>query len=199
MTVEMGEAFEAAVGELREMPPNELRAAILTGAGRAFSAGGDLDWLLERHRDSPTNNAKIMRDFYGRFLSLRTLEVGITFVGLGLPPGMGSTHWLPSIVGPQRANELILTGEVVDGAEAARRGLVLRAAEDPVAEANELAATIAAQAPLAVRAAVRAARLVQEAPRLRRRRTARPRPAVRGPRGGVAALKERRAPAFAGV
>lgn len=36
--------------------------------------------------------------------------MGITFVGLGLPPGMGSTHWLPSIIGPQRAAELILTG-----------------------------------------------------------------------------------------
>eukprot|EP01043_Picozoa_sp_COSAG02_P110401 COSAG02_NODE_46519_length_348_cov_0.803213_1_plen_35_part_10 len=35
--------------------------------------------------------------------------MGITFVGLGLPPGMGSTHWLPSAVGPQRAAELILT------------------------------------------------------------------------------------------
>ena len=235
MTVEMGEAFEAAVGELRDLPPTELRAAILTGAGRAFSAGGDLDWLLERHRDSPTNNAKIMRDFYGRFLSLRTLEVpivaaingpaigagfavacacdlrvaapdakvGITFVGLGLPPGMGSTHWLPSIVGPQRANELILTGEVVDGAEAARRGLVLCVAEDPVVEATALAATIAAKAPLAVRAAVRAARLVQEEGlEAALRREADSQAAAYGSADlaeGVAALKERRAPAFAGV
>ena len=89
MTVEMGEAFEAAVGELRDLPPTELRAAILTGAGRAFSAGGDLDWLLERHRDSPTNNAKIMRDFYGRFLSLRTLEVPIVAAINGPAIGAG--------------------------------------------------------------------------------------------------------------
>jgi hypothetical protein len=38
--------------------------------------------------------------------------MGITFVGLGLPPGMGSTHWLPSVAGPQRAAELILTGKL---------------------------------------------------------------------------------------
>ena len=41
----------------------------------------------------------------------RDAKMGITFVGLGLPPGMGSTHWLPSVVGPQRAAELILTGK----------------------------------------------------------------------------------------
>ena len=41
----------------------------------------------------------------------RDAKLGITFVGLGLPPGMGSTHWLPSVMGPQRAAELILTGK----------------------------------------------------------------------------------------
>lgn len=46
------------------------------------------------------------------FLALRRdAKLGITFVGLGLPPGMGSTHWLPSVMGPQRAAELILTGK----------------------------------------------------------------------------------------
>ena len=149
MDVEMGLAFEAAVMELRALPPTTLKACVLTGSGRAFSAGGDLDFLMDRHNDAPSNNASIMREFYARFLSIRKLEVpliaaingpaigagmavacacdlriaspdakiGITFVGLGLPPGMGSTYWLPSVVGPQRAAELVLTGEVIDGVE----------------------------------------------------------------------------------
>ena len=52
-----------------------VRVAVLTGAGRAFSAGGDLAWLLARHRDSPANNCAVMQEFYRKFLSLRDLEV----------------------------------------------------------------------------------------------------------------------------
>ena len=61
MTVEMGEAVAAAVAELKAMPPTELKALVVTGAGRAFSAGGDLDWLLERHNDKPSNNVRAPR------------------------------------------------------------------------------------------------------------------------------------------
>ena len=223
-SVELGSAADASCDSERR-------------AGRAFSAGGDLNFLMDRHADAPTNNAGIMRDFYSRFLSLRSLEVpviaaingpaigagmavacacdlrvaapdakmGITFVGLGLPPGMGSTHWLPSTVGPQRANELILTGEVIDGVEAEKRGLVLRAVDDPVADAMTMAAKIAKQAPLAVRASVRAMRLAQDqfggGLEAALRREADSQAAVYGAddlREGVEALKERRKPTFKG-
>lgn len=50
---------------------------ILTGSGKAFSAGGDLDFLLSRCDDTPHNNSTAMRAFYERFLSLIKLPVPI--------------------------------------------------------------------------------------------------------------------------
>ena len=46
LSVSMGQEFSRVVRDLRQSP--STRAVVLTGAGRAFSAGGDLDWLLER-------------------------------------------------------------------------------------------------------------------------------------------------------
>ena len=78
MTVSMGDAVEEAVASLRSLPPADLKAVVLTGEGRAFSAGGDLAFLEARKVDSPTNNADVMRAFYGRFIScLRTLPVPV--------------------------------------------------------------------------------------------------------------------------
>lgn len=75
MTVEMGTAFAAIIERLKGNAA--LRAVVLTGAGRAFSAGGDLAFLLQRSKDSPASNAQQMRDFYARFLSLRQLPVPV--------------------------------------------------------------------------------------------------------------------------
>lgn len=47
-----------------------------------------------------------------------TAKLGVTFVGLGLHPGMGATHFLPNLIGNQAASRLLLTGEVISGAEA---------------------------------------------------------------------------------
>ena len=41
--------------------------------------------------------------------------MGVTFVGLNLHPGMGCTHFLPKIVGPQVAARMLLTGELITG------------------------------------------------------------------------------------
>ncbi len=187
LTVEMGESFKALVGELRE--DASLRTVVLTGAGRGFSAGGSFQFLNDRAADSPTRNHLIMRMFYARFLSVRSLPVpviaaingpcigaglglamacdvriaaadvplGVPFSGLGIHPGMGVTHYLPALIGPQAAARLMLSGEPITGAEALRQGLVAEVAATPaevLPAAMKLANRIAAQSPVAVRSTV---------------------------------------------
>src|SRR5262249_41992898 len=75
-------------------------------------------------------------------------------VKLGLAPGVAISYLLPRLVGVARANELLLTGRLIDGAEAEHVGILNRAvaASDVLGEALALARTIADNAPLAVRA-----------------------------------------------
>jgi enoyl-CoA hydratase len=100
MSQAMGEAFAARVAELAEDPA--LRAVILTGAGRAFSAGGDLGMIAERAREGAADPAGAvagirdrMRAFYGLFLSLRDLPcptvaaINGAAVGAGLCVALG--------------------------------------------------------------------------------------------------------------
>jgi enoyl-CoA hydratase len=86
---------------------------------------------------------------------------GATFVRIGIHPGGGATHLLTRLVGPARAAELVLTGEVVDGEAAVAMGLANRLAPDDslAAVTAELAARVASNAPAAVRASKRALRL----------------------------------------
>lgn len=75
----------------------------------------------------------------------------------GLLPDLGGTYWLPRIVGPAKAKELIFTAETIDAEEALRIGLVNRVVEDADLEsaATALAEKIAGQPPIAVRGAKR--------------------------------------------
>jgi enoyl-CoA hydratase/carnithine racemase len=86
-------------------------------------------------------------------LAAEDARMGMNFVRLGLHPGMGATYLLPRLVGASRACELFFTGELVDGREAARLGLVNRAvpAADLPEETARVARRIAANAPAAVR------------------------------------------------
>ena len=51
-------------------------------------------------------------------------KLGANFVRVGLHPGMGCSVLLPRLVGPAKAAELILTGKLITGEEAAQIGLV---------------------------------------------------------------------------
>lgn len=80
-------------------------------------------------------------------------QFGEIFVKRGLVTDVGGMMLLPRLVGPQKAAELLFTGEIIDAREALRIGLVSTVA--PHAElldaARGLARRIAANAPLALR------------------------------------------------
>lgn len=80
-------------------------------------------------------------------------KYGANFARLGLHPGLGIGYVLPRLVGLPRASEMLYTGRLVSGREAADIGLVNRAVaqEDVFDEAMKLAREIAQSAPLAVR------------------------------------------------
>lgn len=82
-------------------------------------------------------------------------------VGLGIPPGWGGSQRLPKVVGPGMAAELILTGRHVFAEEALRIRLVNAVYPLPelLPRAQDMAASIARNSPLAVRSAKRLLKL----------------------------------------
>jgi len=233
LTEDMGNELTASVGEL--LGKKELRAAILTGAGKAFSAGGDLAWLLERHGDTAENNIRVMQEFYKKFLVMRDLPVpviaaingpavgaglclavggadirvasasarmGVTFTKLGLHPGMAATHFLPALVGPQHAADLLLTGRLVTAQEALSMGLVARVGDDALELARQIAADLCTSAPVSVRTLVTTLRdqgsRGLEAAYLREATAQSVCYPTRDLKEGVTALQERRKPTFSG-
>jgi len=136
-----------------------VRCVILTGAGPAFSAGGDLKRMLQqgpvdlRRRyvdgiqriprrlalaEKPVI-AAINGPAIGAGLDLacmcdlrvaaRGAQLGSTFVKVGLVPGDGGAYFLSRAIGFSRALELMLTARLVDTDEAERIGLVHRVVE----------------------------------------------------------------------
>ncbi len=91
-------------------------------------------------------------------IAARAAKVGANFCRLGLAPGMGISYLLPRLIGASRAAELLFTGKLLTGEEAAALGLVSEALEpaEVLPRALAMARAIAASAPLAVRATKRA-------------------------------------------
>ena len=164
---------------------NDLRVGVITGAGRAFSAGADLkaiaagqsiadpdhpEWgfagLVQHFIDKPLIAA--VNGFAlggGTEIALacdlvvvsEDARFGLPEVKRGLMAAAGGLIRLPRQIPIKLALEVALTGEPVTAETAARWGLVNRVVpgDDVVATALELAQTIAANAPLSVRASKR--------------------------------------------
>jgi enoyl-CoA hydratase len=181
----MLDALDEVLGEIER--DREVRALILTGAGRAFSGGADIkewtaltplefgrSWGLRGHALfdrlaalPPPVIAAINGIAFGGGLEL-ALCADVRIAGeqarLGLPevtiaalPGWGGTQRLPRLIGPGRAKHMILTGQPIDAAKAEAWGIVSETVVDDalMARARELAAQIAANAPIAVQATKR--------------------------------------------
>ncbi len=87
MTPELGDALAAAVASLQSN--SDVRAVVLTGAGDAFSGGGDLK-MLERLRTARFMEARaFMLEFYARYLSVTGIAVPTIAAVRGAAIGAG--------------------------------------------------------------------------------------------------------------
>ncbi|MBK9180572.1 MAG: enoyl-CoA hydratase [Acidimicrobiales bacterium] len=171
LTLPMVDEIIAAFEEVEADPG--VGAVVVTGAPPAFCAGANLDHLGAAKREGlrriyegflrvgrcplPTiaavNGAAVGA---GMNLALvcdvrlagRRARFDTRFLQLGLHPGGGHTWMFQRAAGPQTAAAAILFGEVLDGAEAERTGLVWRCVDDDtLLEAARTLATRAAEAP----------------------------------------------------
>ena len=169
----------SAIDEVRSR--EDVGGLILTGAGRAFVAGADIGELEALGAMSAKALAQRGQEVFRRFetspkpiiaavngfalgggcelamachirIASEAAKFGQPEVKLGLIPGYGGTQRLARLVGKGRALQLLLTGDMIDAAEAYRIGLVNRVV--PAAELTQVASAmlkqILANGPLAV-------------------------------------------------
>ncbi len=159
---------------LAEAAAPEVRAVVLTGAGRGFCVGQD----LAEFREMPDVGAGLQERYHPNVRAIRALEKPVlaavngaaagaglslacacdlriaadsasfvpAFINIGLVPDAGGAYFLQRILGTPRAFELMSSGRRLTAAEAHAWGLVSEVVEtDRLAErAAELAATYAA-------------------------------------------------------
>ncbi len=181
LTIAMMRQLIDALDQVSERP--RLRAVVLRGRGKAFSAGVDIgehqgetlrplletfDALILRLLHSPVPLVSVVHGVAlgggcelaaasDLVLIADDARIGVPEIKLGVFPPAAAVL-LPRLIGAHRAFELILTGEPLSGAEAARIGLANRAV--PAADLDQalegLLATLRAHSAAALRLARRA-------------------------------------------
>lgn len=133
---------------------SEVRAIVITGAGKAFCSGEDLSSLgegddyreiiLKRYKPMMEQLAKVEKPTIAAVNGAAagagfSLALGCdfriasekasfiqAFINIGLVPDSGSLYYLPRIIGMAKALELTMLGEKVKANEAKEYGLVMK-------------------------------------------------------------------------
>ena len=185
------EMHRALAGALKEARDPEVRAVVLTGAGRGFCVGQDLTEFREASGDIA---ARLRDNYHPNVLAIRALEkpviaavngvaagAGVSvasacdiriaadsasfipaFINIGLIPDSGGSYFVTRILGPARAFEWLASGRKLSAAEAQAWGLVSEVV-DADALASRAAALSAQLAALPTRGIGMTKRLVDQA------------------------------------
>ena len=175
--------MEALVQALESMDRDEqVRCVVITGAGRAFAAGADVNEMAEataaemlagyrfqqweriRRMTMPlvaaVNGIALgggceLAMLCDMIVAAETAQFGQPEINLGIMPGAGGTQRLTRAIGKARAMEMVLTGRPISARQAEAFGLVTKVvpAEAVLDEAVALAKEIASKPPVAVRLA----------------------------------------------
>jgi enoyl-CoA hydratase/carnithine racemase len=136
---------------------DNVSVVIVTGAGRAFCTGGDVERMgagkppLEYKNELWERIHRVPKTLEAMDKPVIAMVNGVTFgagmgmcvmcdvrmasdearfstgyIKVGLVPGDGDTYFLPRLVGPAKALELLWTADFIDAAEALRLGIVNR-------------------------------------------------------------------------
>lgn len=220
---------------LDEVDQSDARLLIITGSGKAFCAGMDLDGLKALADQSPEQNLEDSRRMASMFhriyafskpviaavngpaiaggcgiatladftLAVPEAKFGYTEVKIGFIPALVSV-FLRRQIGDKNSRDLLLSGRVIDAAEAQRLGLVTQIVQQErlMIRAKEIAATLIAASPTSL---ARAKRLLVESDDTRLReeleRAVRANAEIRATadfREGLAAFLEKREPKWTG-
>jgi enoyl-CoA hydratase len=226
MMTELAAALDAAEADAK------LRCVVLTGSDKAFAAGADIremadktypetflaDFITGAHDRAARFRKPLIAAVAGFALGggcelammcdivlcADTAKFGQPEVTLGIAPGIGGSQRLTRAVGKAKAMDMILTGRVIDAAEAERIGLVSRVvpAAELLTEALAVAAKIAALSPVAAMMCKEMVEAAFETPLTQglrlERRLFQSLFATADQKEGMAAFLEKRKPAFKG-
>lgn len=154
---DMRQRIEAGLRELDE--DDDVRVVLVTGVGRAFATGGDIEVMSALAEERDTESFRELVEAGERVVTLidemakpviavvngpaagagaclalacdlriasEAASIGFTFVRVGMHPDWGGTYFLPRLIGPALAAEMIYTGGMIGAERAERLGLFNR-------------------------------------------------------------------------